>query len=134
MSINSIGTVSLFVSDQQRAKKFYTETLGFELREDMPLYSGAPVRWIAVAPIGAQTELILYEPDENWAHYEQVIGKAQNISLNVTDLSGVYKDLKGKGVEFVQEPTEQPWGKFAMMVDSEGNQILLVEPHSGESG
>ncbi|RMF49360.1 MAG: hypothetical protein D6755_02475, partial [Anaerolineae bacterium] len=57
-----IGTVSLFVADQDRAKAFYTDTLGFELRADVPLYEGASNRWLAVAPAGAETELILYKP------------------------------------------------------------------------
>jgi len=130
MAINFVGTVSVFVTDQQRAKKFYTEKLGFELREDAPLYPGATARWIAVAPAGSQTDIILYEPDENWEHYRQVIGKAQSISLNVTDLVGVYADLSAKGVNFTQKPEAQPWGTFAMLEDSEGNQILLVEQTS----
>ena len=64
MGINFVSTVSVFVADQERAKTFYTEVLGFELRSDAPLYPGAENRWIAVAPEGAQTEIILYLPDE----------------------------------------------------------------------
>jgi len=125
--INHVGTVSVFVSDQQRAKDFYTKVLGFELKTDAPLYPGATARWVAVAPAGAETEIILYLPDENWAHYEQVVGKAQSITLDVSDLAAVYEELKGKGVTFVQEPDVQPWGTFATLQDSEGNLILLVE-------
>lgn len=122
-----IGTVSLFVEDQQRAKKFYTETLGFELRTDAELYPGATSRWIAVAPQGAETELILYEADDNWKHYQQVIGKSQNITLEVSDVQKIYDELKAKAVEFTNEPDKQPWGTFVTMIDSEGNRILLVE-------
>ena len=125
--INRVGTVSVFVSNQERAKDFYSNVLGFELRTDAPLYPGATARWVAVAPAGAATEIILYLPDENWAHYEQVVGKAQSITLDVSDLAAVYEDLKGKGVTFVQEPDAQPWGTFATLQDSEGNLILLVE-------
>ena len=64
--INRVGNVSLFVSDQDRAKDFYTRILGFELRQDAPLYPGATNRWVAVAPKGAETEVTLYLPDENW--------------------------------------------------------------------
>jgi hypothetical protein len=70
-SLNFVSTVSVFVADQVRAKKF-TEVLGFELRADAPLYPGAEERWIAVAPQGAQTEIILYLPDENWEHYRRL--------------------------------------------------------------
>jgi len=125
--INHVGTVSVFVSDQQRAKDFYTKVLGFELKTDAPLYPGATARWVAVAPAGAETEIILYLPDENWAHYEQVVGKAQSITLDVSDLAAVHEELKGKGVTLVQEPDVQPWGTFATLQDSEGNLILLVE-------
>lgn len=122
-----ISTVSLFVADQQRAKKFYTETLGFVLKADAELYPGADSRWIAVVPPDAGTELILYEIDRNWKHYQQVIGKPQNITLQVTDVQMAYDKLKDRGVEFVNEPTREPWGTYVTMVDSEGNKILLTE-------
>ena len=109
MPINFVGTVSVFVADQQRAKDFYTNTLGFELRTDAELYPGSQARWIAVAPKGAETELILYLPDDTWAHYQGVIGKSQAITLNVTDLQAVFEELISKGVKFAQEPDAQPW-------------------------
>jgi len=89
--IDRVGTVCIFVNDQDRAKKFYTEVLGFELRQDMPLYPGAAMRWVAVAPKGAATEVILYLPDQNWEHYRQVVGKSQAVTFNVTDMNGLYK-------------------------------------------
>ena len=129
--IDRVGTVCIFVSDQDRAKEFYTDVLGFELRQDAPLYPGATARWVAVAPRGAKTEVILYLPDENREHYRGVVGKSQAITLNVTDMNSVYSDLKSKGVKVVQEPDEQPWGTYATIQDSEGNHILLVEQPKG---
>ena len=129
--INHVGTLSVFVSDQERAKEFYTNVLGFELRADAPLFPGATARWIAVAPQGAQTEIILYLPDENWSHYRQVVGKSQALTLDVADMATVHEQLKAKGVVFVQEPDVQPWGTFAMIEDSEGNTLLLVEQPAG---
>lgn len=125
--IDRVGTVSIFVSDQDRAKDFYTNTLGFELRADEPLFPGATARWVAVAPKGAATEVILYLPDENWEHYKQVVGQSQALTFNVTDMNSLYTDLKSKGVTFVQEPDEQPWGTYATIEDSEGNKLILVE-------
>lgn len=125
--INHVGTVCVFVSDQQRAKTFYTQKLGFELRTEAPLYPGASSLWIAVAPKGATTEIILYLPDANWAHYQQVVGQSQAVTLDVSDMQAVYADLKSKGVQFVQEPDQQPWGTYATILDSENNRILLVE-------
>lgn len=125
--ITSVGTVSVFVSDQDRAKEFYTDVLGFELRTDAPLYTGATARWVAVAPAGAKTEVILYLPDENWEHYQQTVGKSQALTFEVSDIVALHEDLKAKGVTFLQEPDVQPWGTFATIQDSEGNSLILVE-------
>ena len=124
-----IGTVCLFVNDQDKAKNFYVNKLGFELRMDMPMGES---RWIAVAPKGAATELILYKVDANWEHYKPVIGKSQAITFNVTNLPALHAVLKAKGVRFTLEPEVQPWGSQAVMADDEGNQIVLIErPKSG---
>ena len=128
--IDFVGTVSVFVADQDRAKAFYTGKLGFGLRTDAPLYPGATSRWIAVAPAGARTEVILYLPDENWAHYQQVVGKAQSLTLTVGDMAATHAALTARGVTFLQEPDTQPWGTFATIEDSEGNRLLLVESTS----
>ena len=125
--IDRVGTVCLFVQDQERAKEFYTQVLGFELHTDAPLYPGAKARWIAVAPKGAQTEIILYLPDENWEHYRQVVGKSQAITFVVSDINKFHAELKAKGVQFLQEPDRQPWGTFAIIQDSEGNGLLVNE-------
>jgi catechol 2,3-dioxygenase-like lactoylglutathione lyase family enzyme len=129
--IDYVGTVCIFVDNQDRAKEFYTQKLGFELRTDQPLYPGATNRWVAVAPKGAVTEIILYKVDENWEHYKQVIGQSQAVTLNVVDMASTHKDLKAKGVEFTSEPDPQPWGTYATLRDSEGNRILLVEQPKG---
>ncbi len=127
MPITKLGTVCVFVSDQDRAKDFYTRVLGFELRSDDPLYPGAASRWIAVAPPGAETDVILYLPDQNWEHYKQVVGKSQAMTFNVANMRDFARDLKAKGVLFLQEPDIQPWGTFATIQDSEGNRLILVE-------
>jgi catechol 2,3-dioxygenase-like lactoylglutathione lyase family enzyme len=129
--IDYVGTVCVFVDNQDRARDFYVDKLGFDLRTDQPLSPGATNRWVAVAPKGAATEIILYKVDENWEHYRQTVGKSQAITLNVTDMNAVYKDLKSKGVEFVSEPDPQPWGTYATIRDSEGNHLLLVQLPGG---
>ncbi len=126
--IDQVSSVCVFVSNQDRAKDFYTRVLGFEVRRDAPLYPGAASRWLAVAPKGATTEVILYLPDQNWEHYKQVVGKSQAVTFNVTDMKKLHAELKAKGVTFAQEPDPQPWGTSAIIVDSEGNHLILSEP------
>ena len=123
--IDAIATVCIFVEDQDKAKAFYLDKLGFELRQDSPM---GPSRWIAVAPKGARTEVILYKMDENWQHYSQIIGKSQALTFNVTDMAGLHADLKANGVRITQEPDAQPWGTYMMIQDQDGNGLLMVEP------
>ncbi len=123
--IDGVSTICIFVKDQDQAKAFYTEKLGFELHQDSPMGES---RWIAVAPKGAHTEVILYKLDENWQHYQQTMGKSQALTFNVTDMSALYEDLKAKGVRIVQKPDAQPWGTYMMILDPENNGLLLVEP------
>jgi lactoylglutathione lyase len=129
--INKVGTVCIFVADQERAKDFYINKLGFELHTDQPLFPGAPNRWISVAPQGGQTEIILYLPDQNWEHYKPVVGKSQAVTLDVSDCKAVVEALRAKGVRIAVEPDPQPWGTNAIILDSEDNRILLVEQPKG---
>ena len=122
--IDAVATVCIFVNDQDKAKAFYTDKLSFELRQDAPMEES---RWIAVAPKGARTEVILYKLDDNWKHYRQVMGKSQALTFNVTDMAALYEDLKAKGVRITQEPDAQPWGTYMMILDEDDNGLLLVE-------
>ena len=103
--ITKVGNICIFVNDQDAAKEFYTTKLGFELHEDVPL--GPNNRWLSVAPPGAETEVILYKVDENWTHYQQVIGKSQAVSFSVKGLDQLVADLKAKGVKVPLEPTNE---------------------------
>ncbi len=129
--IETLDTVCIFVKDQDRAKDFYTRVLGFDLRQDMPLSPGAPNRWLAVAPRGGGTQLILYLMDDNWQHYRETIGKSQAMTFKVSGIDAVYADLSAKGVNFVEKPRHEPWGIYATIEDSEGNHLLLVEQPGG---
>ena len=121
--IKKVGTVSLFVNDQEAAKAFYTEKLGVEVRQDQGWGEG--MRWLSVAPKGAETEVVLYKPDENWEHYRQVIGKSQALTFEVAGLREFVDDLKEKGVTIIQDVTTEFWGTYAMILDHENNALLL---------
>jgi len=125
--INHIGTVCLFVENQDRAKAFYTDVLGMKVHEDMEFFPGSPTRWLSMSINGTATELILYVVDENWEHYRGVVGKSQAITFDVSNMTAFIAELKAKGVTVAREPDVQPWGSSAMIKDSEGNSILLIE-------
>src|SRR4026208_2303938 len=111
--LDYVGSVSLFVSGEDRAKDFYTRILGFELRQDAPLYPGAANRWVSVAPKGAVTEITLYLPEKKWARCRQTVGRSQALTFDGQDMNALVADLKAKGVTFTQEPEPQPWGTYA---------------------
>lgn len=122
--IDAVANLCIFVTDQDKAKAFYLEKLGFELREDAPM---GPSRWIAVAPPGARTEVILYKLDDNWEHYRPIIGKSQALVFNVIDIAATAAELKARGVRITQEPKVEPFGAFMMILDQDDNGLLLIE-------
>ena len=125
--ISRVGTVSIFVEDQDRAKAFYTEKLGMECIADNPLGPGADSRWLAVKPAGAETQIVLYKFDENWAHYRSTFRQSQSLTLQSENIDETYRLYKERGVEFLGEPETQFWGRFVMLKDCEGNTLILVQ-------
>src|SRR5215470_19926840 len=123
--ITSISSVSVVVSDQDRSLAFYTEKMGFELQMDAPMGQS---RWIQLAPKGAQTSLVLSKPTEDMpAEIQQqaraMIGGFANFIFNVDDMQATYTELTSRGVEFVDKPSQQPWGWWATLKDPDGNVI-----------
>jgi predicted enzyme related to lactoylglutathione lyase len=119
--ITRASTVGIYVSDQDRALDFYIRKLGFEKLADDPMGGGA--RWIEVAPQGTETHLVLFTPPGQ----EDRIGTFSNVVLSCEDIEDTYEELKGRGVEFTEEPSEQPWGMWAQFRDQDGNEFGLIE-------
>src|SRR5690349_1473110 len=122
--ITHISTVSVYVTDQDKAKDFYVNKLGFQLMMDAPM--GPDVRWIDVRPAGAQTGLTLMKPTPEMPHYEFVksmIGTWTTFIFAVDDINATYEELKGRGVEFLEAPAKQEWGWWAVLRDLDGNNI-----------
>jgi lactoylglutathione lyase len=123
--LTKIGTITVQVSDQDKALAFYTQKLGFEKRSDMPM--GPDQRWIEVAPPGAQTRILLYKatPDAPGADsYESAkasIGKSTGMVLEVDDIEATFAQLKSNGVPIEEEPKQQPWGWWGVFADQDGN-------------
>ena len=115
------GTVGIYVSDQDRALDFYINVLGLEKRLDEPMSPDA--RWIEVAPAGAETRLVLFTPPGQ----EDRIGTFSNVVLECDDLEATYEELRGRGVEFTEEPSQQPWGMWAQFKDVDGNEFGLIQ-------
>ncbi|HXS98818.1 MAG TPA: VOC family protein [Candidatus Limnocylindrales bacterium] len=117
--IKRIKFIGIPVRDQNRALAFYTEKLDFRILTDQEMGPGQ--RWIELKVPGAETGVVLFTPPGQ----EDRIGSFLNSSWEVGDVQKAYDELTARGVEFMGPPQTQPWGVFAMMKDSEGNQIVL---------
>ncbi len=125
-----INSVTVYVTDQDRALDFYTNKLGFEKRSDNPMGPGAPRR-IEVVPKGAQTALLLYRPTKEMpgaSSFElalSLIGTFAPFILEVDDMEGTCRALEAKGVKFGDRPQKQPYGWWATIKDPDGNTLGL---------
>ncbi|MGW5094079.1 VOC family protein [Streptomyces nodosus] len=119
MTITHASFVTLPVIDQDRALRFYTELLGFQVAADLDLPQG---RWLQVAPEGAQTVFTLSGPGTG--DFEP--GSTRGIMLLTTDVDADCARLAGAGVS-VQGPDDLPWGRMASFQDPDGNGLLLTE-------
>ncbi len=124
-----ITLTGVFVSDQDEALRFYTETLGFVKKHDLPV---GEFKWLTVVspddPDG--TELLL-EPNENPVAQEYQKGIFDQgipaASFSVTDIRAEYEKLKSLGVAFTMEPTELPNVTIAVFDDTCGNLIQIMQ-------
>ncbi|MGH9112772.1 MAG: VOC family protein, partial [Acidimicrobiales bacterium] len=89
MAISRIGRTTIYVDDQDRAKAFYVDTLGFELMDDRPMGEVGGPRWLEVRPPGAETSVVLYQADEEFPRHEGL-----NPTLfDADDIEKTYDDL-----------------------------------------
>ncbi len=132
--ITNISLVTLYVNDQDDAKKFYTDVLGFEERTDVRMGDG--FRWVTVGhPSQPELQVTLMVPgpplDDHMAEAVRralANGTMGGFGLHTDDCKKDFEDLSAKGVQFVQEPSERPYGVEAVMRDNSGNWLVLVEP------
>jgi len=118
--ITDVRTVGVPTTDQGRALRFYTETLGFETRMDAPFGGGN--RWIEVAPQGGATTVALLPPGG------QATGVDTAIRFSTTDADADHADLRARGVdvdaEVMRWPGVPPMFSFR---DPDGNTLYIVE-------
>ena len=121
--VSRIGTVVIPVADQDRQIQFYTDTLGFEKRTDVPFGNG--YRWVEVAPADAETTIALAPPPEG----QPSGGRETGIGLQTQDIDALHAELKAAGVDVDDEVSRMgdPVPPLLWLRDPEGNSLMVVE-------
>jgi catechol 2,3-dioxygenase-like lactoylglutathione lyase family enzyme len=132
-----IANTQLWVHDQDEALAFYTEKLGMEVRADVTLAEMGDFRWLTVGPPGQEDFSIVLmaipgSPVMSAETAEEVRGLmakgfAGTVFLTTDDCQASYEELKGRGVEFTEEPEERPYGIDAGFRDPSGNSFRLTQ-------
>ena len=135
--LNQLTNTQVWVHDQDEALAFYTEKLGLELREDVTVAELGNFRWLSVGVPGQQdvaiTLMAIPGPPVFDAETQDAIktlvakGVATGLFFATDDVQATYEELKDRGVEFQQEPTEQPYGVDAGFRDPSGNQMRVAQ-------
>ena len=130
--LKQLNYVQVWVHDQDEALAFYTDKLGLELREDVTVPEMGNFRWLSVGVPGQEVGITLMAvpgpPVFEQETRDQIMalmakGASSGLFFNTDDCRASYEELKGRGVEFQQEPTEQPYGIDAGFRDPSGNHI-----------
>ncbi len=124
-----IKLTSIYVDDQEKALRFYTEVLGFTKKAD---FSNGPYRWLTVgspeAPEGAELQLALNDNPAAKAYQEAIFAQGQPAAMFSTDdVRADYERIKARGAEFTTPPTDVTASTIAMLNDTCGNLIQLTE-------
>ncbi len=132
--IQRLSHVTIYVLDQDAAKDFYLNKLGFDLKMDASMDNG--FRWLTVSPKGQPDLEIILMPttnpkiDPEAAEMLRVLvrkGVLGSGVLETADCRKTYEELKAKGVEFVQPPVERFYGIEALLKDNSGNWFSMTE-------
>ena len=124
-----IKLTSIYVNDQQKALRFYTDVLGFAKKAD---FSNGPYRWLTVgAPEeadGTQLQLALNSNPAAKIYQQAMFQQEQPAAMFYTDdLEGDYERIKSRGAEFTMAPTSVPGATIAKLNDTCGNLIQLTQ-------
>lgn len=119
----NIAHVAILVEDYDQAIEYYTKKLNFDLIEDTDL--GNEKRWVLVAPEGASGTSLLLARAVN-SQQEFFIGNQSGnrvfLFLQTTDFWNDYEKMKSKGVNFIEDPREEPYGLVVVFKDIYGNK------------
>lgn len=132
--IDKLSHATAYVLDQDRAKAFYREKLGFEVRQDVRMDG---FRWLTVGPsTQPDLEIVLMPVAESPMLDAQKADMLRQLVesgalgvgvLETADCRATYDELKARGVTFLREPTEMPYGLEAVLVDDSGNFFSLTQ-------
>ena len=135
--ITSLATTQVWVHDQDEALAFYTDKLGFELREDVTVPEMGNFRWLTVGIPGQEDVAITLmaipgppvfdEQTRDELRSLMAKGALGGLFFATDDCRGTFEELRSRGVEFTQEPVEQPYGIDAGFRDSSGNHMRMAE-------
>ena len=136
MSIK-FGNAQLWVRDQNEALEFYTKKLGWEVRSDLSMPEMGDFRWLAVGPreqpdVSIVLMAVPGEPVMDAQTRRQVLdltakGFAGTLFLTTDDVQAAYKELSGRGVNFVEQPEQRPYGIDSAFRDPSGNTVRLTQ-------
>lgn len=132
-----IASAQLWVHDQEEALAFYTQKIGMEVKSDVTMPELGNFRWLTVGPPGQDEVAIVlmaipgppvFEPD-TVEEIKSVMAKgvAGTVFLTTDDCRADFEELKGRGVEFVEEPEDRPYGIDAGFRDPSGNHLRLTQ-------
>ena len=124
-----IKLTSIYVDDQDKALRFYTEVLGFGKKTD---FSQGPFRWLTVAspedPEGTELQLALNNNPPAQAYQQAIFQQGQSAAMFYTDdVQSDYERMKARGAEFTMPPKDVTASKIAMLNDTCGNLIQLTQ-------
>jgi predicted enzyme related to lactoylglutathione lyase len=124
-----IKLTTLYVGDQEKALRFYTEVLGFVKKAD---FSQGPFRWLTVVsaedPEGTELQLALNDKPAARTYQEALFQQGQPAAMFFTDdVLADYERIKARGAEFTMPPTDVTGAKIAMLNDTCGNRIQLSQ-------
>ena len=134
--LKQLTTVQVWVHDQDEALDFYTNKLGLELREDVTVPEMGNFRWLTVGVPGQDVAIVLMavpgppvfdEDTRDKINSLMAKGASGGLFFSSEDVRATYEELKSRGVEFQQEPTEQPYGIDAGFRDVSGNSMRVAQ-------
>jgi predicted enzyme related to lactoylglutathione lyase len=126
-----IKLTSVYVDDQEKALRFYTEVLGFAKKDD---FSNGAYRWLTVTspadPDGTELQLARNDEPTAKAHQQAKFQQSQAAVMFYTDdVKAAYERIRARGAEFTMPPTEVTGSTIAMLNDGCGNLVQLTQLH-----